>query len=562
MRCRTITYAGVGAVVGLLGAWLLAQRPAIAQDKPAATAVGTFHSIGLTRPYRDDGDARRRCRVRYRPKGHEAWRQGHPLYNDTRGRQFRGSLVMLTPGTTYEVELAAADPDGRNPAVSRLEAKTWAQRFPIAETVWIEPGVRKEPLVVDRSGSPGGYVLYSARPGKEKQTVIDAGGQADHNVTIAGNYVIVRGLVLRGARTHAVVIERGHHVVIERCEITGWGRPGGAKTGQSDAGIYARRRRDRISQVVVQDNVIRLPRGCANTWKDGHPIGPKAVCFIETDGNLVIRYNAMTSDDRHRYHDVVGGGWNFGPRGAPYRDSDIYGNLVCDATDDAIEAEGQNINVRIWGNRIDRTFVALALAPVISGPCYVFRNVITGYEGVAFKLGEGDRRGHGALYLYHNAIHSPRPRTSAYAGWGGKGLFKHLTSRNNIISACGYMLSDKRGEPTNSYDYDLLNALDRRRFVKWGESRLSPKKMRQRLSIWRHAVIGDPRFLDAAHGDFRLRPDSPAVDHGLRIPGFNDATSRGRAPDIGPSELGGPPPAYGPRRRLGESSSRSSGLTQ
>ncbi|HUT35104.1 MAG TPA: hypothetical protein VNE39_16555 [Planctomycetota bacterium] len=523
-------------------------RPAIGQDGTAATAVPTFHSIGLTVPYRQESNAERSCTVRYHKKGEEPWREGHPLFSDTEGREFRGSLVLLAPGTAYETELSIVGADGRDPAVSRLEAQTWPEDFPIAETVWIEPGVRKKPLVIGRSGSPAGYLLFSARPGREKETVIDVEGEEDNNVAISGDYVIVRGPVLRNARTHAVEIRRGHHIVIERCQIAGWGRPGGNNEGDLDAGVYARQRRDRISQIVVQDNVIGPPRGCANPWKEGHPLGPQAISFVETDGNHVVRYNALVSDDAHRYNDVIGGGWNSGPKGAPHRDSDIYGNLVSHANDDAIEAEGLNINVRIWGNKAENTFVGIALAPTIQGPCYVFRNVITAYEGAAFKLGDGARKGHGALYLYHNAIHSPRPRADAYAGWGGKGLFKHLAARNNIVNVNGYVLCDTRREPTNSFDYDLMNALDPERFIKRGQDRLRLKQAQEQLGFWTHGVTGDPCFADPAKGDFTLRKESPAVDRGLRIPGFNDGF-RGSAPDIGPFELGDEPPAYGPRPR-------------
>jgi len=510
-----------------------------------AEAVATFQSIGLTVPYQGEGDAQRSCSVRYRRKGEDAWREGHPLFNDTEGREFRGSLVLLAPGTGYEVELTVAGRQSH--AVARIEAQTWAEDFPIAETVWVEPGVQKKPLVISRSGSPTGYVLYSARPGREKESVIDVEGNEDNNIAISANYVVVRGLMLKNARTHAIEVHRGHHIVIERCQITGWGRPGGSEKGDLDAGVYARQRREPIAQIVVQDNVIGPPRGCANPWKEGHPLGPQAISFVETDGNHVIRYNALVSDDAHRYNDVIGGGWNAGPKGAPHRDSDIYGNLVSHANDDAIEAEGLNINVRIWGNKTENTFVGIALAPTIKGPCYVFRNVITAYEGVAFKLGEGDRKGHGALCLYHNTIHSPRPRTEAYAGWGGKGLFKHLTARNNILNVNGYMLSDKRQEPTNSYDYDLMNALDPERFMKWGDDRLRLKAAQERLGFWKHGVAGDPCFADPSKGDFTLRKESPAIDRGVRLPGFNDGF-RGAAPDIGAFELGDEPPAYGPRR--------------
>ncbi len=521
----------------------------------AATAVPTFQSIGLTVPYQGDSDRERSCSVRYRKKGEEPWREGHPLFNDTEGREFRGSLVLLAPGTAYEVEATVADAQGRDPAVSRIEAQTWPEDFPVAETAWIEPGVQKKPLAIGRSGSATGYLLFSARPGREKETVIDVEGNEDNNVTISANYVIVRGLVLRNARTHAIEIQRGHHIVVERCEITGWGRPGGSEKSDLDAGVYARQRRDPIARIVVQDNAIGPPRGCANPWGQGHPLGPQAISFVETDGNHVIRYNTLASDAAHRYNDAVGGGWNSGPKGAPHRDSDIYGNLIAHANDDGIEAEGQNINIRIWGNKTENTFVGIALAPTIKGPCYVFRNVITAYEGVAFKLGEGDRKGHGALYLYHNAVHSPRPRTEAYAGWGGKGLFKHLTARNNIINVNGYVLDDGRREPTNSYDYDLMNALDRERFMKWGQDRLSLRQMREQLGFWQHGVTGDPCFADPAKGDFTLRKESPAVDRAVRLPGFNDGF-RGPAPDIGPFELGDAPPTYGPRPRAAMSHSQ------
>ena len=56
----------------------------------------------------------------------------------------------------------------------------------------------------------------------------------------------------------------------------------------------------------------------------------------------------------------------------------------------------------------------------------------------------------------------------------------------------------------------------------------------------RHAVY------HAADLDFRLRPDSRAVDAGVPIPTVNDGFS-GEAPDLGALEVGAPEPVYGPR---------------
>jgi hypothetical protein len=51
---------------------------------------------------------------------------------------------------------------------------------------------------------------------------------------------------------------------------------------------------------------------------------------------------------------------------------------------------------------------------------------------------------------------------------------------------------------------------------------------------------------DPAAIDFRLRPESAAIDAGVSLPGVNDHAN-GRAPDLGAYEYGEPLPVYGPR---------------
>ena len=46
--------------------------------------------------------------------------------------------------------------------------------------------------------------------------------------------------------------------------------------------------------------------------------------------------------------------------------------------------------------------------------------------------------------------------------------------------------------------------------------------------------------------DFRLRPGSAAIDHGVPIPNVNDGFT-GTAPDLGAFEAGQPLPVFGPR---------------
>src|SRR3954454_14665332 len=62
--------------------------------------------------------------------------------------------------------------------------------------------------------------------------------------------------------------------------------------------------------------------------------------------------------------------------GFPGADSDIYGNIIRYCADDAIEADGGGMNVRIWGNYIDGTSTVFSFSPLSLGPVYLSRNVI------------------------------------------------------------------------------------------------------------------------------------------------------------------------------------------
>jgi hypothetical protein len=54
------------------------------------------------------------------------------------------------------------------------------------------------------------------------------------------------------------------------------------------------------------------------------------------------------------------------------------------------------------------------------------------------------------------------------------------------------------------------------------------------------------KIFNAEDLDFRLKPDSAAVDAGCILPNVNDDFT-GEAPDLGALEVGLPVPLYGPR---------------
>ncbi len=530
------------------------------------------------------------CRVRYRKVGTAQWSAALPLWFDRRGpesfryvhdpdrhkrhrgdsisvgdfaRQYRGSIVDLQPGTQYEIELHLEEGQARE----LVRAGTWDHEFPTGRTT-ILPEQSGRTLRIDQSGTPAGYALYTHQPGAE--ATIDVAGNSEHCVEVRASYVILRGLTCRNAGTHGIrIYDDCHDVVIDRCDISGWGRPDeleGSRWGHNmDAAVYARESNmfvPSIERIIVQRCRIHHPRHDTNSWseyrkrldpkrndKRWHPNGPQAITFYDTLGNHVIRYNDIWSDADHYYNDIIGGGHNFSALGAPNRDSDIYGNRLSHCWDDAIESEGANCNVRIWGNYISRSMVAIASAATHAGPLYIWRNVTAVSQrrpdelsgGPFLKAGIGSIFGGGRTYVFHNTLLQPGvTEIRAKGTWQGHGLglsdwggalINHV-SRNNIwhvYQQRGYSIQERRDEcRDNDYDYDLYSG------------RVIPANRHQV-----HGIHGTPRYDPAAPlGRYPLAADSPGRDAGLAIPYFNDHYA-GAGPDIGAFETDGRPLEFG-----------------
>lgn len=78
--------------------------------------------------------------------------------------------------------------------------------------------------------------------------------------------------------------------------------------------------------------------------------------------------------------------------------SDIHNNEIDVCTDDGIEIDYADTNVRVFRNRITNCFAGISAQPVHGGPAYVFRNLIFNVQYSPFKL-----HNHTAgLLLFHN----------------------------------------------------------------------------------------------------------------------------------------------------------------
>jgi hypothetical protein len=535
---------------------------------PATNAKGvpTFESIGMYwKPGSNPGA--NGCTVRYRKATESAWKQGFPMWYDARNAECRGSLVHLQPGTDYAVEMGIG-----SEFKAGVNVKTWSESFPIARTVKVESS--SNTLAITEGGTADGYVLY------EGPATIDVANAKDYNVTVAAPYVIVRGLTLKGARINGVHLLAGaHDVVIEDNEITGWGRlrttlSNGWKVGVNhDSGVYAHCRDlgYMIERITVQRNKIHDPRYTTNSWDFEHPLGPQAITFKHCGGNHVLRYNEVYSADGTKYlNDAFGGGDNFSDIGFPNADTDIYGNKISHVWDDAIEAEGANRNVRIWGNYLDQTSVGIATTVTNSGPVYIFRNVANRSRMKALKDLDSDDRsnfaksgtqsgyGGGRRYVFHNTLLQAVQSGVTYPLGAGGGIIAAGTSspvtntmsRNNILHIWKPHWDSIRvqsGATANDFDYDLRNG---------GISAYAGAES--------NGWVGTPIY-KAGHGwqswdggNYQLDATSPGYDKAQRLPNFNDDYT-GAAPDVGAHESGAPAMKFGPSGHVPAGSSSAAG---
>jgi hypothetical protein len=515
----------------------------------------------------DDRDAS--VAVRVREAGSDTWRDAPPLFRVwpetitvTVPQQFAGSVFDLAPGTTYEVELAVADPDGGGTTILETAATRALPRFeptlPIAVTV----GDTMELTAALAAAQPGHVITLADGTYEGSFFSISASGTAADPIVIRGQSqagVVVDGVGCTGCNLFEVY---GSHVHLENMTLRGAERALRFQ-GTGTTGNVARR-------LVIEDVI--------------HGVGSNGdqtdffLCDNRIQGRLAWPWTFapdassywdwlgidVTGDGHVVCHNAIRG---FGDpivnKKSQHRAWDIYGNDVSDSFDGTELDDGEG-NTRLFHNRYTNVMAPISIQPVWGGPTYVLRNVVLNAPDEPIKLKSlgGTSEPSGALIL-HNSFASPELALNLQTP-----ITQHnFRIENNLFVGPATLAGPRTVDWTAAIDggvFDFNGYYPDGGFwmgVVGGQNRLyaSFAEMQASGAVEQNGVLlSAPVFADGFVGPvgdgqvastpagFALAATSGAVDAGRLLAGLNGGFV-GRGPDLGAVESGCPAPSYGPR---------------
>jgi hypothetical protein len=312
-------------------------------------------------------------------------------------------------------------------------------------------------------------------------------------------------------------------------------------------------------------------RGWTGDWVKYGPLADlKSFIGIDING----QGHAVCHNYIAYFHDAI----DVTEQGPPESDDlkacsiDFYNNDIHIMADDIIEGDSSVHNMRIFKNRgFNSGQNALSAQPIFGGPAYYIRNIVYHSPmGGSFKFALNPA----GIIAYHNTFCTP-----LYNGTFSNGIF-----RNNL-----FLVNDKKDLPAfnirtytsySTLDYDgyRINPNSEIQFI-WkapgagtmidyelknnpaGGSFKTLEEFSRATGLEYHGVLvdydifkkvskSDPENPCAVYfpkdSDFRLNPDSKAVDAGCILPNINDKFT-GKAPDLGAIELDTLDEVYGPR---------------
>jgi hypothetical protein len=247
--------------------------------------------------------------------------------------------------------------------------------------------------------------------------------------------------------------------------------------------------------------------------------------------------------------------------------NDIYNNFITNIHDNFIEADGAMYNIRVLRNLcMSAASHALSQQTLFGGPAYFIRNIVY-HAPNSIKHAQNPS----GLIYYHNTFIAKVEASLASNYHFRNNLILGWIPTETIFSVdtfTNYTSSDYNGfcpvteaaasfawkSPPPDIPKDYTGPRVERKFATLTEySQVTGQDKNSILvdyQIFSNVARPDPdnisRLYRAEDLDFRLKPNTAAVDAGCILPNVNDEYT-GSAPDLGALEVGRPVPIYGPR---------------
>lgn len=525
----------------------------------------TFESIGVQCDFSDDDNENMTASLQYRITGTGTWIDAHTPWVDRRDQAYdsgwkpnplentvRGSIFYLDRNTSYDVRLNFTDLDGftGSDTISEI-VTTWSHDQPTyggdiitvcpsgcdfttiqasindsatgpGDIIQVKSGTYSG-FTISKNGTLGAYIKIEAFNSGNMPTI-------NSLITMQGNYVELSYLDVTADIT---LSSTAQYNIIRNCTID---------DTNSSHGTYARIFLNTdVTGLLIEDNTITgMASGTPNDehetaiymkniWGDPTKNPPNTSAMA---GGVVVRNNTITA-----VWDGVGTEANT-QFSSGFRNTDIYGNDVSNCSDDCLETEGAEINVRVWGNYLHNSSTdAIGVAGVVLGPQYNFNNIFYDVDDYAIKHGYSD----GKTYFYFNTFWSVR-QGSADTNSPRAGNF---TWKNNIYKTIYYIYENYSGAGwvTDYNNWDSTGSQS----SKWGGTTRSTLAALQSAESTQeiNTIRVDSKLVNPPT-DFSLQSDSTLIDAGTSITGITkdyvgNPRTFGSAPDIGAHEYTGRP---------------------
>jgi hypothetical protein len=448
-----------------VGLWLFAAGTSAQAVTPGEfRSYATCHAIGLEWDVSDDADHDAVCAVTYKRQAAAVWKEALPLYRvDFRAdNMVAGSILFLTPDTSYDVRLRLSDPDGGD--FSRdlvVHTRPLPEKPKNGRILYVAPGSG------GGTGTPSDpfrgieAAQAEARPGDTfiLQSGLYPGETEFHQSGTSGHYIVWQGQADGSTVLEALRIS-GNHLWFEGFSIHGL-----PENGQ----VYGLRTYRAPEDIVVTKNEFT---GCSYCIYLNHGGAGWHIADNIIEGNVDPASGSFSGEGielNHTSHHTVA--FNTISRVAdgisyPEDNCDIFGNDIFDVSDDGIEGDYGFSNIRIWENRISNPLHnGISLQPMNGAPWYILRNQVAAPLESALKFRDRIDR----VLIAHNTFVGRQGVLKS-----GSEYLVNVQSNNNLyISATPFYAweNGSGGAPgwKTDLDYDGFDWGGHLYGFKWGE---------------------------------------------------------------------------------------------